>query len=149
MKNLPTIISSFVIFLFISCGSENVTNQNPGTGEEVIFSMDSFAINLTNGTLAIDTNVMISNAPEVRIAFSCTSNFDSTISTAFFRVTAIDSFNTFLDTVKRSTLELNYSYSFTVHGSSYFSIAIILQVNLTAFQPTYLRLLNVKFFKIH
>lgn len=148
MKNIPLLLGSLVLILFISCGNDTVTNNDPVPGEEVIFSMDSFAINLDNGFMVIDTNITIQDVPKVKVDFSCASNIDSTISTAFFRITAIDSFNTYLDTIKRSVAELNSTYSFMVEGSTYFSIAIVLQVNLTAFYPTYLRLRNVKIVKM-
>lgn len=148
MKNLPTIISSFVIFLFISCGSENVTNQNPGTGEEVIFSMDSFAINLENFLTVKDTNILITNAPNVKITFKCSTNADSLNSYAQFRVSVTDSNSVYLDTVNNHISSLNRNFIFQSNASNHSIVRFFLQASRTNSNSYFLSLTEIKIIRV-
>ena len=148
MKNLPWILSALVFILFISCGSDTVTNNDPVPGEEVIFSMDSFAINLTNALTVKDTNILITNSPNVKIAFKCSTNADSINSFAQFRVSVTDSSSVYLDSINNHISSLNSSYSIRSIASNQSIVRLYLQASRTSNIPCYLSLTEIRITKL-
>lgn len=147
MKNLPLILASFILVLLFACGSDTATNQTPGTGEEVIFSMDSFAINLTGGTIAIDTSIEI-NVPNIKLTFDCSTNADSISSTCFYRISAIDSTSIYIDTINNSISYLNKSQQLKISGSLDYQLVLHTQITQTSNLPVYIRMKNIKAIKM-
>lgn len=147
MKNLPLILASFILVLLFACGSDTVTNQTPGSGEEVIFSMDSFAINLTSGTIAIDTSIEI-NVPNIKLTFDCSTNADSISSIGYLRITSIDSIASYIDTVSNTIESLNRTHKYYINGSMHFFTLLYLQLTQSSTLQTFLKLRNIRITKI-
>ena len=138
-----------MLVLFFACGSDTATNQTPGTGEEVIFSMDSFAINLENTLTAKDTNIVLSDAPNVKINFNCSTNADSVNSFAFFRLISGDSSHLFLDSTISQVSLLNRDYSFVLSGSKNFSLNVVIQANRISNVSCFIKLSNLRIYKLN
>jgi hypothetical protein len=147
MKNLPIILSAFIFLIFISCGSENVTNQNPGTGEEVIFSMDSFAINLENSLAAKDTNITISSASNIEAKFNCSTNADSVNSFVHFRFSVADSSSVLLDTTCDHISQLNRFYSFNCNLAHLSIVKFYIQARSFNNVPCFISLTSISIIK--
>ncbi len=147
MKNIPLLLGSLVLILFISCGNDTVTNNDPVPGEEVIFSMDSFAINLENGTVAIDTSIRIA-VPNIKLVFDCSTNVDSVNSNAYLRITSMDSISIYLDTIVTNITDLNRHHMYNIYGSPNYYTSVYLQLTQTSITFTFLKLANLKVFKI-
>jgi hypothetical protein len=148
MKTIISLLLSVLTVLIYGCGSDSVTPPNSGGGEELIFSMDSLAINLMTGTISKDTIIPIIGSENVKLIFDCNTNIDTVTSHGFFRITALDSINTYLDTSNYSISDLNASHSFLLNASNHFSLNLILQISQAFSMPTYLRLKNVRIIKV-
>lgn len=148
MKNIPLLLGSLVLILFISCGNDTVTNNDPVPGEEVIFSMDSFAINLENGLISNDTNIQIVNHTNCRVKFDVSTNVDSITSFALYRILCIDSSNTYIDTVNNFVSTLNETQTIYISGSLNFLLKISIQLNQNGFNTVFLRMKNLKITEI-
>lgn len=108
--------------------------------------MDSFAINLENGTLAIDTSIKI-NFPNIKLTFDCSTNVDSINSNAFYRVSAIDSVSVYIDTLNNSISSLNRLQQIYIHGSDNFQLVIHLQATQFLNLSTFVRMKNIRALK--
>lgn len=148
MKNIPLLLGSLVLILFISCGNDTVTNNDPVPGEEVIFSMDSFAINLDNALTVKDTNIVITNAPNIKITFKCSTNADSVNSYAQFRVSVSDSSSVYLDSINNHISSLNSNYSLRSIASNQSLVRLYLQASRTNIDPCYLSLTEIRITKL-
>ena len=144
MKNLPLILASFMLVLFFACGSDTATNQTPGTGEEVIFSMDSFAINLEYTLTVKDTNIVLSDAPNVKINFNCSTNADSVNSFVHFRLSVADSSSVFLDTINNHISKLNNTFVFQSIASGLSIVRFYIQASRVNNEPCFITLTNIK-----
>ena len=148
MKNLLytfTLIS--VIYLF-GCGNDTTTNTGTGNGETVIFSMDSLTINLSSNSAVNDTNILITDAINIKISFNCSTNADSINSLGFYKITAIDSAGIYLDTTNNYNSLLNNDHIITVHGSLSYYLNIFIQINRINSNPYFIRLKNIKITKL-
>ena len=148
MKNLPLILASFMLVLFFACGSDTATNQTPSPGEEVIFSMDSFAINLTSGVILTDTNIQINNSLNIKVIFDVSTNVDSLNSFALYRILAIDSSNTFLDSVNNAISTLNSTQSIALNGSISYLLKLSIQLNQTGVITVFIRMKNINLIRM-
>lgn len=146
MKFLIICFTICFIYLF-GCGSDSTTNNgNTGNGETVIFSMDSLSITLNTNFGIIDSNIVINNAPNIKITFDCSTNADSVNSFTLFQIKAYDSLNTYKDTLNNNISFLNNNHVVYVNGSNYFVLKFFIQINGNS--PYFIRLKNIKIFKI-
>lgn len=146
MKFLIICITFCFIYLF-GCGSDSTTNNgNNGSGETVIFSMDSLSITLSTIFGIIDSNLVINNAPKIKITFDCSTNADSVNSFALFQIKAYDSLNTFKDTLNNKISFLNNEHIFNINGNNFYLLKFYIQINGNT--PYYIRLKNIKIFNI-
>jgi len=136
-----------MLVLFFACGSDTATNQTPSPGEEVIFSMDSFAIYLENTLASKDTNIIISNAPNVGIYFNCFTNADSVNSLVHFRLSVADSSSVFLDTINNHISKLNNTFIFHSIASDYSIVRLYIQGSSFNNVPCFIKLMNIKITK--
>ncbi|MEO8514504.1 MAG: hypothetical protein ABI543_13165 [Ignavibacteria bacterium] len=147
MKYLLLISSLFVICLY-GCGNDTTNNSNSTGGETVIFSMDSLSINLTSSIEVKDTLFYVSNAPNIKISFNCTTNADSINGFASYQIVAGDSNMVYLDSVNSNNSLLNGDHFININASSYFALTILIQLSRDNANPYFLRLRNIKVFKL-
>lgn len=146
MKFLIICFTACFIYLF-GCGNDSTTNNgNTGNGETVIFSMDSLSITLNTNFRIIDSNIIIYNAPNIKITFDCSTNADSVNSFTQFRISALDSNNFYLDTTNNWISTLNNMHSISFQASNSFNLKFYIQINGNTLY--YIRLKNVKIFKV-
>ena len=146
MKFLIICFSVCFIYLF-GCGNDSSTNNgNTGNGETVIFSMDSLSITLNTNFGIIDSNIVVNNAPNIKINFDCSTNADSVNSFALYRINAVDSLNEYIDTTNDVISSLNNSHLIYISGSSKFILKFYLQISGNT--PYYLRLKNIKIIRL-
>lgn len=147
MKNLLytfTLIS--VIYLF-GCGNDTTTNTGTGNGgETVIYSIDSLSITLNTIFGIIDSNFTITNSPNLKITFNCSTNADSVNSYALFRISAADSLNIYKDSTHDVISTLNNDFTILVNGSNNYILNFFVQIN--GYAPYFIRLKNIKVTKI-
>ncbi|HMQ79168.1 MAG TPA: hypothetical protein PKE39_09755 [Ignavibacteria bacterium] len=146
MKYLITLFALFTIYIY-GCGDDNTTNtNNNGNGETVIFSMDSLSITLNTILGIIDSNLVINNAPNIRITFSCSTNADSVNSYALYRVSAADSNQIYSDSTNNVISSLNNNHTLTINASLNYILKFYVQINGNT--PYFIRLKNIKVMKL-
>lgn len=146
MKYLITFFALFAIYIY-GCGNDTTTNNgNNGNGETVIYSLDSLSITLNTIFGIIDSNLVINNAPNIKITFSCSTNADSVNSFVQYRISALDSNNFFLDTTNNWISTMNNDHVILIQGSNNFYLNFYLQISGNA--PYFIRLRNVKIVRI-
>jgi len=146
MKYLITLFALFTIYIY-GCGDDNTTNtNNNGNGESVIFSMDSLSITLNTIFGIIDSNLVINNAPNIKITFSCSTNADSVNSYALYRVSAADSNEIYSDSTNNVISSLNNNHSLTINASLIYILKFYVQINGNS--PYFIRLKNIKVVKL-
>lgn len=147
MKYVITFFALFTIYIY-GCGDDNTTNtNNNGNGETVIFSMDSLSIYLTSNIEAKDTNIVITNAPNVKVTFNCSTNADSISTFALYRIIAFDSTNFFIDSVNNHISKLNTNHSISTTGSNNYNLKILIQASRGNATPCFIKLSNIKIIK--
>lgn len=146
MKYLLTLFALFTIYIY-GCGNDTTTNTgNNGNGETVIYSLDSLSFTLNTIFGIIDSNLVINNAPNIKITFNCSTNADSVNSYALYRINAVDSTNEYLDTTNGVISQLNNNHLIIINGSNSFILKFYTQINGNS--PFYLRLKNIKVIKV-
>jgi len=146
MKYLLTLFALFTIFIY-GCGDDNTTNtNNNGNGETVIFSLDSLSITLNTNFGIIDSNLVINNAPNIKITFNCSTNADSVNSYALYRVSAADSNQVYIDSANNIISSLNNNHLLNFNASSSFILKFFVQINGNT--PYFIRLKNIRIVKL-
>lgn len=146
---------AFTCAAFIGCGSDEITgsNGNSPASEQLIYSLDSFSTFRPNGLLSKDTMFIMQNAPSSKITFDCETNADSINAGAMFKITSefIDTNNviiTYIDTLVNTQSLMNNRFTFFINGGASYPITIYIQlINVNQFQ-CYLRLKNIKIYKL-
>ena len=146
---------AFTCAAFTGCGTDEITgsNGNPPASEQLIYSLDSLGTFLPNGLYTKDTLFDIQNAPYSKITFDCETNADSANANALFRISSefIDTNNviiTYMDTVVNNEALMNNHFTFFINGGNSYPIGIYIQlINVNQFQ-CYLRLKNIKIYKL-
>ena len=146
MRYLLTLFALFTIYIY-GCGDDNTTNTNNyGNGETVIYSLDSLSITLNTIFGIIDSNLVINNAPNIKITFSCSTNADSVNSYALYRVSAADSNEIYSDSTNNVISSLNNNHSLTINASLNYILKFYVQINGNS--PYCIRLKNIKVVKL-
>lgn len=145
MKYVITLFALLTIYIY-GCGNDSTTNTgNNGNGETVIYSLDSLSITLNTVFGIIDSNLVINNAPNIKITFNCSTNADSVNSYALFQIKAFDSLNTYLDTLDNVISSLNNTHTIVFTATNYFILRFFVQINGNS--PYFIRLKNVRVIK--
>jgi len=144
-----------IIFLVIcftylyGCGNDSTTNSGgPGNGETVIFSMDSLSIYLNSSIQANDSDIVITNAPNIKITFNCSTNADSISTLALYRIVVGDSNNVYKDTTNDKISKLNSNQEIIINGSNSLNLKIYIQMSSGNSTPGYIKLSNIKVNKL-
>lgn len=145
MKYLLALFTLFAIYIY-GCGNDSTTNtNNNGNGETVIYSLDSLSITLNTVFGIIDSNLVINNAPSIKITFNCSTNADSVNSFTLYQIKAYDSLNTYIDTLNNAISSLNNTHTITFTATNYFLLRFYVQINGNS--PYYIRLKNIRVIK--
>lgn len=148
MKYVITLFAVLAIYIY-GCSNDSTTNTgNNGNGETVIFSMDSMSVYLTGSVGSIDTNLLIIEASNIKISFNCSTNADSVNSISFYRVFAQDSSTVYIDTTYDHVSTLNGNHAIVVAGSANFFLNILIQINRNNLDPFFIKLEDIKIFKL-
>jgi hypothetical protein len=146
MKYLLTLFALFTIYI-CGCGNDSTTNSsNNGNGETVIYSLDSLSITLNTNVGIIDSELVVTNCPNIKIVFNCSTNSDSVLSFALYQIRAMDSSGIYKDTINNHISTLNNDHTILVNGSNNYFLNLFLQVNGNS--PYFLRLRNIRVIKI-